>query len=200
MLPSSPLLPPASPLGRGLSRAVLSAFACLAVVRPAFLLAQTGKAAPSPAEARAEAALAPLAERFQSQRGDRDKLSHDLRTFRFTHPGTRAAVKAADMLSQLPSPLDKLNPADIPALERFAWQPKELVGILGEHRGRHGAAVSCVAYSSDGKIVVSGGAHLVRLWDARTYRLLSALGSYSVTSIALARDGKNVAAGTASGA
>jgi hypothetical protein len=36
-----------------------------------------------------------------------------------------------------PSPLDKLDPAQIPASERFDWQPKHLVAVLGEHRQRH---------------------------------------------------------------
>ena len=34
------------------------------------------------------------------------------------------------------SPLDRLDAANIPQAERFSWQPKELVAVLGEHRRR----------------------------------------------------------------
>jgi hypothetical protein len=49
------------------------------------------------------------------------------------------------------SPLDELDPASIPADERFAWQPKELVAVLGEHRMRHWSFLRDVAISPDGK-------------------------------------------------
>ena len=91
----------------------------------------------------------------------------------------------------------------IPPLDRFDWQPKELVAVLGEHRGRHGNAVTCVTYSPDGKTVVSGGANgLVRLWDSATLRQKGpSLGTGSGTlCLAWARDGKWLAAGNAGGA
>jgi hypothetical protein len=40
------------------------------------------------------------------------------------------------------SPLDRLDPARIPPEERFDWQPKELVAVLGSHRGRHWGEVT----------------------------------------------------------
>ena len=52
-----------------------------------------------------------------------------------------------------PSPLDKLDPATIPAAERFPWQPKELVGVFGEGRNRHWGHVKAVALSPDGALV-----------------------------------------------
>jgi hypothetical protein len=48
------------------------------------------------------------------------------------------------------SPLDKLDPAQIPAAERFDWQPKELVAVLGEHRRRHWGDVFAVVVDLKG--------------------------------------------------
>ena len=68
--------------------------------------------------------------------------------------------------------LDRLDPATIPAEERFAWQPKELVAVLGEHRGQRWGGVVNVAYSPDGKtIACSGGFPNVELVDAHTLRV-----------------------------
>ena len=53
------------------------------------------------------------------------------------------------------SPLDKLNPDYIPASERFDWQPKELVAVLGEHRQRHWGQAHSVAISRDGKRIAT---------------------------------------------
>jgi WD40 repeat protein len=130
---------------------------------------------------------------------DRSRLRQDLLAFRLGHPGTPAAVEAAALLSQLPSPLDALSPATIAPLERFPWQPKELVAILGEHRGRHGAAVSCVAYAPDGSQVASGGSLLVRVWDPATLRLQGVAGVYYITCMAYSRDSKQLACGGAYG-
>ena len=34
------------------------------------------------------------------------------------------------------------DPKAIPELDRFDWQPRELVAVLGEHRGRQGSTVT----------------------------------------------------------
>src|SRR5262249_3043255 len=78
-------------------------------------------------------------------------------------------------------------------------QPKELVAILGEHRGRQGGAATCVAYSPDRKFVASGGAHLVRIWDTdpkRQLRLIVNLGASNVGCVAISPDSKMLAAGS----
>ena len=69
----------------------------------------------------------------------------------------------------MPSPLDKLDPLAIPSLERFDWQPKELVAVLGEHRGRPWTPVNFagLSYSADGKTILSQGIGEARLWDIR---------------------------------
>src|SRR5262245_32794247 len=61
--------------------------------------------------------------------------------------GTPAATQAGELLHRLPSPLDHLDAKTIPELERFSWQPKELVAVLGEHRGRHGSYVSAIQWT-----------------------------------------------------
>src|SRR5438105_2027344 len=94
------------------------------------------------ADPKAEAALKPLLDRFDASSGDRAALARDLIAFRRAHAGTPEAVKAAELLAKLPSPLDQLDHTTIKKIERFDWQPKELVAVMGEHLGRHGAPVS----------------------------------------------------------
>lgn len=98
-------------------------------------------------------------------------------------------------------PLDRLDPKLIPALERFDWQPKELVAVLGEHRGRQGWPVSCVAASPNGKLVASAGSGAaVRVWDPASLRLHAFLGtSSSMTAIAFSADSKLLASSAADG-
>ncbi len=152
---------------------------------------------PDPVQAKAEAELQRLSARLRDSLGDRSGLRRDLLAFRLAYPGTAAAARAGALLAQIPSPLDALSPTAIPALERFDWQPKELVAILGEHRGRHGSPVSCVAYSPDGTLVASGGGSLVRVWDANTLRLLGVAGGSAVTCIAFSHDSKALVVGGA---
>jgi WD40 repeat protein len=154
-------------------------------------------AIPCRADDMADQELADLLKRVEAPSGDRDKLRADLLRFvRRDYPGTRHAVRAAELLSTLPSPLDKLDPANIPELERFDWFHKELVAVLGESRGRQAGTVGAVAYSPDGKLLLSGGSNgLVRLWDPATLKLKTSLGtSHSITSIIFSRDGKTTAA------
>src|SRR5205807_1362041 len=66
--------------------------------------------------------------------------------------------------------LDSLDAAKIPAAERNAMQPKELVAVLGEHRGRHWGRVVGLAYSPDGKFVATAGDGGTALWDSQTLR------------------------------
>src|SRR5262249_52676145 len=144
-------------------------------------------------------ALDALRARLADPKADRDKLRKDVLAFRQAYPGTAEAFQADGLLAQLPSPLDKLDPAAVPALERFDWQPKELVAALGEHRGGHGSVVPAVACSPDGKLVASGGGAYVRLWEPATLRHRALLGSDNVLAVAFSKDSKLLAAGTSGG-
>lgn len=173
------------------------AFSCSLVVL--FLLGLSSLQAQD--DGKAATAFKPLAERFDDPKSDREKLRQDLLVFHRTYPGTVHALQAARLLAQLPSPLDKLDPKVIPALERFDWQAKELVALLGEHRGRQGGAVSAVAYRPDGKMIASGSTNgLIRLWDPATMRQQHLLGnSYAVNALAFDREGKRLASAGSDG-
>jgi serine/threonine protein kinase/WD40 repeat protein len=63
------------------------------------------------------------------------------------------------------SPFDKLDANEIPKDERFAWQPPELVAIIGSHKGRMwGGGAAC--FSPDGKLVAAGMKPVI--WDFET--------------------------------
>jgi WD40 repeat protein len=148
---------------------------------------------------RAAKDLKPLRERLAQTSGDREKLRLDLVEFRRKYAGTTQAVQAAEMLSQLPSPLDKLDPKTIPVIERFDWHPKELVAVLGEHRMRQGAAVSSVVVTPDGKTVISAGGSVIRFWNPTDMRQKDILSFGAVTVLALTKDGHTLAAGNGYG-
>ena len=150
--------------------------------------------APSPLEARAEAAYQKIEARMKGSSLDAPKLRRDLLLLRIGYPGTKACVKAAAALGKLASALDRMDAKTIADLEKFDWQPKELVGILGEHRGRHAGAITSIVFSSDNKYIVSGGGNYVRIWDAATMRLIDLGGLHHISSVAMTKDRKFVVA------
>jgi WD40 repeat protein len=102
-------------------------------------------------------------------RGDRQVVKVSLEP-----TGPSRALAPFQFVPPPPGPLDRVDPARIPAEERFDWQPNELVAVLGEHRQRHWVPVGGVAYSSDGKLIASSddaeGVNVIRVWDAETMR------------------------------
>jgi WD40 repeat protein/tRNA A-37 threonylcarbamoyl transferase component Bud32 len=100
------------------------------------------------------------------------------------------------------SPLDRLKADDIPKEDRFDWQPKELVAVLGEHRLRHWDGTGAVAFSPDGKtLATTGKDNLIRLWDPETGQEKGVLKGHRAWPLCLAysADGKLLASGDAGG-
>jgi WD40 repeat protein len=96
------------------------------------------------------------------------------------------------------SPLDRLDPKLIPAEERFDWQPKELVAVIGEHRGRHWGRIDRqLLCSPDGKLVASLGDSKVCLFDAATLRPRAVIDQRhgGIVAVAFSPDGKTLACG-----
>jgi WD40 repeat protein/serine/threonine protein kinase len=94
------------------------------------------------------------------------------------------------------APLDQLDAAGIPAEQRFAIQPKELVAVLGDHRGRHWGTALAVTYSPDGRLLASGGVdQVIRLWDPETLQERGVLTGHvqQVNRLAFSPDSKQLA-------
>ncbi len=79
------------------------------------------------------------------------------------------------------SPFDKLDRTAIPKEERFDWQPKELVAVMGSHARRHWGQLlhDNFAFSPDGKWALTIGVnashrdHFAVLYDVATGREVS---------------------------
>jgi len=118
------------------------------------------------------------------------------RTAMFVVALTLAAGVAAD---EPKSPLDKLDPAKVPANLRPAkGVPKEVVAALGAR----GDKVDCLAFRPDGKfLVISGPDQFLRVWDLTggPRFVTSAKLPESSVCLAFSADGKKLAVGDAVG-
>ena len=101
------------------------------------------------------------------------------------------------------SPLDRLDPAKIPAVERFDGQPKELVAVLGAHHNRHWGHIRSVVITPDGKTAISCSIddRTIRFWDVDTGEMSGPFltAEATVSRLALSPDGKTLAAGLMQG-
>src|SRR5262245_30431483 len=77
------------------------------------------------APAWADEKLDPAVQRFRAALGkpdtDREALRKDVLSFWRSKVGTPAAVQAAGILTELPSPLDHIEAKTIAELDRFDW-------------------------------------------------------------------------------
>jgi hypothetical protein len=93
--------------------------------------------------------------------------------------------------------LDGLDVRQIPTGERFPWQPKELVAVIGTHRWRSWSPAVAVAVSPGGTTIASGGMDpCIRLWDTngRETAALEHEGR-TVNALAFSPDGRMLLAG-----
>ncbi len=102
----------------------------------------------------AEEKFRPLFRQFQETPASPPRLRDDLLAFAWNHGGLPQAGRAFDLIRRLPSPADRLSATAIPAWERTRGegQPKELVAILGDTRGRHWAGIDALAFGSKGDL------------------------------------------------
>ncbi len=73
------------------------------------------------------------------------------------------------------SPLDELQPIQIPGHLRRSWHPKELIAVLGDELQREWAPILRMGFSPDGKYVVSsapfhGQKIGLRVWRSKDFR------------------------------
>lgn len=113
-----------------------------------------------------------------------------------TAPSTQQASVPAT------SPWDGLARERIDPEQRFAWQPEELVAVLGDCRWQSWREINDVAVRPGGDLVATGAREgTVILWDARTGRRLQELGEAGKLERGLVFDstGNRLAAGGLSG-
>jgi WD40 repeat protein len=159
----------------------------------AFLPALASCAEPDPALEQGKALLERLTERARTA-ADNPALRNEVQALSRLFPGSDISIRSAELLRTMTTPLDRLDPKNIPDLEKdFPWQPKELVSILGEHRGRHGGAVACVAFRPDGALLISGGGNYLRVWNTSTMRLVQVVSYSAASGLAFNKDGTMLA-------
>jgi WD40 repeat protein/formylglycine-generating enzyme required for sulfatase activity/serine/threonine protein kinase len=134
----------------------------------------------------ADEAVKPLVTKAADGKTTFVEFAKDLSAFKAKYDGTPAALKATQMLMKLPSPLDALDGKKLPQDCLDYWKvrgmepPPELVGVVGEHRGRRGTDIRGIAWEPEGKLLAVGGADgFIQLWDAATLRPRVQLGGIS---------------------
>jgi WD40 repeat protein/serine/threonine protein kinase len=108
-------------------------------------------------EEKAEAAFRDLTAIQNDATSSSEAKRRALLDFRSLFHGTAQSRQAADMLSGLSSPLDRLANSSLLPTDRAAWQPPELVAVLGEQRLRHWGPAQVVAINPAGNMVASCG-------------------------------------------
>jgi WD40 repeat protein/serine/threonine protein kinase len=149
-----------------------------------------------------ETAYKKLLAQVKDPKFSRRQLWDEAARLRMTYPGTPQADRTRALMQTLPSPLDQLDAAAIDPGERYGWQPKELVAIVGSHRFRHAGGVTQGVFSPNGKMLASATeSGEIVLWDAFTGRELRKLQGHSglVRALAFHQNGKTLVSGSVDG-
>ncbi len=130
----------------------------------------TSKGGPPPSTETADKEWKVLRARGEASGVDRAKWREELLAFRRTHPGTGAALEAAEGLMRLLSPLDQLSAMPLSPEQKLDGQPKELLAMFGDHRSWIGVSTWMRAdYSPDGRLLACNAADgSIRLLDPGT--------------------------------
>lgn len=143
---------------------------------------------------------------------NRRLVSPDYTTTAGTDEPTVALPVTLQVGTEGASPWDHLDRTRIPPAEWIPGLPAETVAVIGSHRWHHGAEVTAIAVSPDGRFVVTGGVDAcTRLWDAATGNMLAALPGQrhtpdtseseelivrgTITSVSFRADGRRLAVG-----
>jgi WD40 repeat protein/serine/threonine protein kinase len=123
----------------------------------------------SPAQAR----LRELTALAAAPKADAGQLRRDVFAFRKTFPGTPESVAAAQLLTQMPSPLDRFDGKGLPESVRQAWRPFELVAILGDVNCRValGGPVKGLAFHPNGRLLATASDDKIRMLDVETLQV-----------------------------
>lgn len=148
-------------------------------------------------EEQARGELKPLEDAFQHFSLEDDQLRKNLLAFRGRFAEVPAALRAAELLALLPSPLDGLARSGIPKDQIERGQPENLVAVLGERAWRHWGSIQAVALSAD--MVASAGDDGVRIWDKKTGRELAALPVTGAAALNFVSGSKMLACATPDG-
>jgi serine/threonine-protein kinase len=166
------------------------------------------RAAPPPAllpVQATEAELRSLLARAADPRADREQLRADLVGFLPRNGGTPQGLRAAGLLRGLPSPLDELDAARVPARQWAAAgtgdpgpAPAELVALLDDESGEKPEYGLSTAFDPDGRrLAVGVGRNFkstVDVWDVVAGRVVLTLdAARRVRGVAFTPDGRRVA-------
>ncbi|MCS6850683.1 MAG: protein kinase [Gemmataceae bacterium] len=108
-----------------------------------------------------------------------------------TVPGPRPTemVEERPVLPPTASPLDRLDARNIPPAERVTGQPRELVAVLGEHRGHHWTTVRALVFLNPDTILSTSQDGVIRWWEVPSLREKNA-SFRRADAVAVASDGQ----------
>ncbi|MFO0964376.1 MAG: WD40 repeat domain-containing protein [Gemmataceae bacterium] len=104
---------------------------------------------------------------MRANKGDGAELRREIVGFRAAHFNDALAREADRLLTELPSPLDRLDRSKIDKLQKFEWQPREVVAVLGAWKiASDSKPWRTLAFAPDASWLVAGGEETpLRAWS-----------------------------------